>query len=119
MSENVQVPVKGNPNLRVFVLDDDTDVMHTCLGITEERSDELIEIVKGSHKDCDTHTAAFVNISKGALHANELVYMMFQYGAHVGANKVAQETQLGGLQELLGKLKGLKEDMDSESGEED
>lgn len=105
MSENVQVPVKGNPNLRVFVLDDDTSVMHTCLGITEERSDELIEIVKGSHEDCDTHTAAFVNISKGALHANELVYMMFQYGAHVGANKVASEMKSGSLQGLLEELK--------------
>jgi hypothetical protein len=105
MSENAVVPVKGNPNLRVFILDDESSKMDACLGITEERSDELIEIVKQSHEDCETHTDAFVNISKGALHANELVYMMFQYGAHVGAHKVTSEMKNGGLKDLLEELK--------------
>ena len=117
MSENVKVPVKGNPNLRVFILDDNTSKMDATLGITDERSDELIEIVKQCHENSETHTDSFVEISKAALHANELVYMMFQYGAHVGANKVVQETQLGGLQDLLSKLEGLKGKMDSESEE--
>lgn len=98
MSENIEVPVKGNPNLRVFILDDDSSNMNACLGITEERSDELIEIVKQSHEEHTTHTGVFVNISKGAKHANELVYMIFQYGAHVGA---LATLKAAGLKDLL------------------
>jgi hypothetical protein len=105
MGTTNEVSTKGNPNLRVFILDDESSKMDACLGITEERSDELIEIVKQSHENCETHTDAFVNISKGALHANELVYMMFQYGAHAGANKVASEMNNGGLKNLLEELK--------------
>jgi hypothetical protein len=117
MSENAVVPVKGNPNLRVFVLDDTTSNMHTCLGITEERSDILVEVVKNAFETNDKHTESFVEISKAALHANELVYMSFHYGAHVGACRASNEMNLGGLQDLLGKLKGLKGKMDSESEE--
>lgn len=102
---NVKVPVKGNPNLRVFILDDNTSKMDITLGITDERSDELIEIVKQCHENSKTHTDSFVEISKAALHANELVYMMFQYGAQVGANKVASEMKNGGLKNLLEELK--------------
>lgn len=105
MLENVNVPAKGNPNLRVFILDDTTSNMDTCLGITNERSDELLEIVKQSYEDCKTHTDSFVSISKAALHANELVYMIFQYGAHVGAHKVASQMENGGLKSLLEELK--------------
>ena len=102
---NEKVPVKGNPNLRVFILDDNTSKMDATLGITDERSDELIEIVKQCHENSETHTDSFVEISKAALHANELVYMMFQYGAHVGANRVASEMKSGSLQGLLEELK--------------
>lgn len=105
MSENQKVSPKGNPNLRVFILDDESKSLDTCLGITEERSNELIEIVREAHKNSDTHTDSFVEISKYAKHANELVYMIFHYGANVGSLRVASEIGSGGLDELLQHLK--------------
>ena len=103
MSENVDVPVKGNPNLRVFILDDDTNIMHTCLGITEERSDELIKIVQNSFEDSDTHTNAFVEISKSSKHANEFAYMLFHYGAFVGQDRFKNELLNSNLLDTLKK----------------
>lgn len=104
MSETVSTPiVKGNPNLRVILIDTEAKKIPEVLGISPERELELDEIVKKSYQDHDTITDTMEAASRNLLHANEFSYVMFHLGAHVGRAKAMQDN-LGG---LLGALSGL------------
>lgn len=91
MSEtNVQ---KGNPHVRILILDDTSHHIPTVLGITEERTKELENILKEEWKTKNSITETMEKISEQVMQANELAYCIFHLGAHVG-NLTAMKSAL-------------------------
>ena len=108
MSEtNVQ---KGNPHVRVLILDDTSSNIPTVLGITEERTKELENALIKAWTEKESVTSIMEEISKHVMHANELTYCIFHLGCHTGNLASKKET----LENLLDLRKRL-----GESGEED
>lgn len=112
MSESAEVKAGGmNASLRVILIDDESTNIARVLGISEEREDQLEEIVKSVYeKEDSTITDNLVEISKHCRHANELAYCCFHVGAHVGQGRAVKKfTQMnGGLEGLLNTLRDLK-----------
>jgi len=106
MSENVTKTVKGNPHMRVILIDNESTKIPGVLGISPEREKELDDIVANAWKEGATITDSMELLSKGLMHANELAFCTFHLGAHVGRTKAMQdkfEGLLGGLKGMLGK----------------
>ena len=107
MTENASKS-SGNPNLRVIIVDDNSEKIPETLGITPEREIELDEITKKAHQDFDTITDSMVEISKKVKHANELAYCIFHIGANIGRAKAIDNELARILSELPGGLPGRK-----------
>ena len=107
MSEDVQEVVKGNPHLRVILVDDELETIPAVLGISSEREKELDELVKKIHNESQTITDTFVEISKRMKHANELAYCLFHVGAHIGRAHSIKET-------LMSHFKGQSDESEKE-----
>lgn len=86
-----EVKGRGNPNLRIIIVDDESTKIPETLGITPERENELDEMTKKAHNDFDTITDSMVEISKNVRHANELAYCIFHIGANIGRAKAVNE----------------------------
>jgi hypothetical protein len=110
MSEDVQEVVKGNPHLRVILVDDELETIPAVLGISSEREKELDELVKKIHNESQTITDTFVEISKRMKHANELAYCLFHVGAHIGRAYSLKEELMGHFRDASGKKNKEKED---------
>jgi len=84
---------KTNSFLEVILLEPEADAIHTVMGITDERQKELGDFIykdvlgslKNKHETSITEDLH--KISVNSKHANELVWMVFQYGANLGYNK--------------------------------
>lgn len=98
-----EVKGRGNPNLRVIIVDDESRKIPDTLGITPERENELDEMTKKAFEDFDSITDTMVEISKNVKHANELAYCIFHVGANVGRAKAVNEE----LSKLLSELPGI------------
>lgn len=105
MSEDTKEIVKGNPHLRVIIVDDESKQIPETLGITPERENELDQITKKAHEEFDTITDTMVEISKNVRHANELAYCIF----HIGANTGRAHAIMNDLDKLLSKITDGKE----------
>lgn len=104
MSESAEVKAGGmNASLRVIVIDDESTNIARVLGITEEREDQLEEIIKKVyHVEDSTITDNLVDISKHCKHANELAFCCFHIGANVGKNRALNKiSEEGGLSSML------------------
>lgn len=121
MSKSAEVKAGGmNASLRVIVIDDESTTIARVLGISEEREDELEEIIKEIyHVEDSTITDNFVEISKHCKHANELAFCCFHVGAHTGKNrtlsKLSGDDGLGGM--LLEALKAARNSAKGNSSE--
>lgn len=90
---------KTNSFLEVIILEPGANAIHEAMGITEERKDELstfihddvLEGLRNGQKT--TITEDLHKISVNSKHANELVWMVFQYGTNLGYNKAMNENQ--------------------------
>jgi hypothetical protein len=84
---------KTNSFLEVIILEPESDVIHTCLGITDERKDVLSDFLQNNvlkdlkNEQKTTITDDLHKISINSKHANELVWMVFQYGTNLGYNE--------------------------------
>jgi hypothetical protein len=121
MSESAEVKAGGmNASLRVIIIDDESTNIAKVLGISEEREDQLEEIIsKIYHVEDSTITDNFVEVSKHCRHANELAFCCFHIGAHAGKsrtlNKLNQDGGLGGM--LLEALKAARNMTEGKSSE--
>lgn len=91
MSEVTAKPAVGNPNLRVIIIDDESQRIPDVLGIIPEREKEIDEILSIAFKESDTLTDVLVYASKYCKHANELAYAVFHIGAFMGTQKLAEK----------------------------
>jgi len=83
--------------LEIIILEPESELIHEALGITEERQKELIDFVyedvlkKFKSNDETSVTEDLHRISIKSKHANELAWMIFQYGTNLGYNKAMNE----------------------------
>jgi hypothetical protein len=120
---------KTNSFLEVIILEPGADAIHEAMGITEERKEELStfihdDVLGGLRNDQKTTiTEDLHKISVNSKHANELVWMVLQYGSNLGYNRAMNEQGSNSgsgdsvhdfLRFLLEKGKRLK-DFDEES----
>lgn len=79
-----QKPVlENNQGLLNVLIIEDSNNLPTSLGITEERSDAINDILRNAFNSSDTITEVMVKVSKQVTHANELSYAMFHLGGYV------------------------------------
>jgi hypothetical protein len=71
----------------VYELESDSQTIYEALGISEERNDEIIEILEKCVKKHDTISSTFVEIWSNVEHPNEFAYAVFEYGVKMGTQK--------------------------------
>lgn len=121
---------KTNSFLEVILLEPEADAIHTVMGITDERQEELGKFIyndvlgslKNEHKTSITEDLH--KISVNSKHANELVWMVFQYGTNLGYNKAMNELKSNSssgdsVNEFLRFLLEVKRKKDSEQESND
>ena len=110
MSNTAEVKAGGmNASLRVIIIDDESSNIGKVLGISDEREDQLQDIVKAAFEGDDTTiTDNLAEISKHCKHANELAFCSFHLGAHIGKGK-ALEVLMKDNGPMGGLLSALKE----------
>lgn len=93
------------PSFVVYEVEENEN-MAECLGLSEQRADELIDIVRDAHMKADRLSESADLMSRYANNANELWFMGFIYGTAVtksrGGDPISQ--LLDGLTQLKKKL---------------
>ena len=77
------------------------DGITNALGISDERREELENIIKKSVKDCNRITETLAEIWNRCDHPNEYAWCVFMYGSNMGIHKALEN--LGDLKKLLDK----------------
>lgn len=72
--------------LKVEVLNEDSDILHEVLGITDERKDDLTRECESLLAKYEDTSRAASELSKQMLHANELFYCSYLI-AHIVEHK--------------------------------
>lgn len=96
------------PNFVVYEVDENESLI-SCLGLSEQRSDELTDIVKDAHNRADRLSEAADLMSRYANNATELWYMGFLYGC-----ATAQARNSNPLDQLLKGLQDIKRKLDDD-----
>ena len=96
--------------LEVLVFEPESNKITEALGITDERADELVELLKdivdNNKKNNDSRiTDDMYRMSINVKHVNELSFLLFSYGRFVGSLTETRES--GFPSELLDMLKRL------------
>lgn len=76
-----------------------TDSISEALGITDERMEELGNMIKQSSDDCNRITETLADLWKKCNHPNEYAWCVFMYGSNMGAHKALSE--FSALKDLL------------------
>jgi len=97
------VKVQGNTNLRVIIVDDESNQIPAVLGITPEREQELDKIIQECYEGYDTITDTIAEMSKRMKHANELAFCAFHIGAHVARSKIMGD-KVQSMEEMVKKM---------------
>ena len=58
----------------IALIDPSADEIYTALGVSEERSDEIVEIVRESYKSDKYFSETLANITSQMNHINEVVF---------------------------------------------
>jgi hypothetical protein len=111
MEETPKVSPVGNPYLKVIIIDDESEKLSGALGMTDERYEELGNLITKTWKENKTITDVMSKVSLHAKHANELVLLGFMIGA------LAIESRQPDSKQLL-KIKSLLENLRSQFGED-
>lgn len=85
--------------LIVKIIEDDTNVLHTSLGITDERARELQDMLNRYKSQVRTTSELLVVVSKEVLHANELAFISYALGTFY-------RREAADMQDFLGKFFG-------------
>lgn len=83
--------------LEVLLFEPDSENITEALGITDERTDELLTILKetlktNKLKDHPKITDDFYNLSIKVKHVNELSFLLFTYGKLIGSQGAREES---------------------------
>lgn len=103
---NYLTPQDCNSDFHIALLNPESESIYTVLGITEERSDEIIEIAKKAYKNHKLFTSSLHEAIAQMNHINEVAYcVMFLSKIHRGdPDSVSEKLQL--LKMLLTLQKG-------------
>jgi hypothetical protein len=85
--------------LEVLLFEPESDSITEALGITDERADELIEVLKSTLEDNrrtggSTITDDIYRMSINVKHVNELSFLLFAYGKHVGSQTASMNSHI-------------------------
>jgi len=78
-----------NDLFKVLIIDEESNQITTTLGITEERTEELFQLVKTVYKKYEDITKCYVDICAECKHINEVVFsigVMHERNARKGPN---------------------------------
>ena len=107
--------------LEVLLFEPESDRITEALGITDERSDELVELLQNIVNDNkknehSTITDDIYRMSINVKHVNELSFLLFSYGRFVGSQMATIKSDFPPqLLDMLKKLPGfLPPDDDSD-----
>lgn len=97
--------------LEVLVFEPESSQITEALGITDERTDELLTILKetlevNKLKDNPKITDDFHALSIRAKHVNELSFLLFTYGKFIGVETAKKESGIDSSM-ILDLLKGF------------
>ncbi len=96
------------PSFVVYEVEENENLVE-CLGLSEKRSDELIDIVRDAHMKADRLSEAGDLMSRYAENATELWYMAFVYGTAITKSRGGDP-----LSQLLDGLTQLKKKLDDD-----
>jgi len=77
----------------------DSESISEALGLTDERMDELSNIIKQSSNDCNRITETLADLWDKCNHPNEYAWCVFMYGCNMGTHKAV--TELSVIKDLL------------------
>jgi hypothetical protein len=77
--------------LRVVIYNPEENEVHRVLGLTQERLDALIEITKESRDKSGSIAECLAMMSKRIDNANELAYLMLNFGANLAKSGEAKK----------------------------
>lgn len=97
------------PSFVVYEVEENEN-MAECLGLSEQRADELIDIVRDAHMKADRLSESADLMSRYANNANELWFMGFIYGTAVTKSRGGDP-----LSQLLDGLTQLKRKLDDDN----
>jgi len=85
--------------LEVLLFEPESDRITEALGITDERSDELVELLQDIVNDKkennhSTITDDIYRMSINVKHVNELSFLLFAYGKHVGSQTASMNSHM-------------------------
>jgi len=97
--------------LEVLLFEPESENITEALGITDERTDELLTILKetletNKVKDHPKITDDLYNLSIKVKHVNELSFLLFTYGKFIGDQMARKESGIGSSM-ILDLLKGF------------
>lgn len=82
-TQTAPLPAK-NETVTVKIIDSKSDELGKSLGLSDERRDELCELVQDTMEDhSENITEDMVTISSKLHNHNELAWAMFMYGTHL------------------------------------
>jgi hypothetical protein len=86
--------------LEVLLFEPESDTITEALGITDERADELIEVLQdivnnNKKNNHSTITDDIYRMSINVKHVNELSFLLFAYGKHVGLQTASMNSHMG------------------------
>jgi hypothetical protein len=97
------------PSFVVYEVEENEN-MAMCLGLSEERSDELIDIVRDAHNRAERLSEAADLMSRYANNATELWFLGFTYGSAIAESRGGDP-----LTQLLDGLTQLKRKLDDDN----
>lgn len=89
---------------KLCIINDDTELLHEALGVTEERSKELLEVALKAYDNNKTLTDSYAEMLESCKHINEVIMIMNMF------NRIHEiKSKDTGLMGFLGKILGNNE----------
>lgn len=86
---------------KLCIVNDNTELLHETLGVTEERSKELLDIALKAYDSHATLTGSYEEMLESCKHINEVVMIMNMF------NRIHEiKSKESGLMGFLGKILG-------------
>jgi len=86
---------------KLCIVNDNTDLLHEALGVTEERSKELLEVALKAYDGNHTLTDSYAEMLESCKHINEVIMIMNMF------NRIHEiKSKDSGLMGIMGKLFG-------------
>lgn len=94
--------LKPSTELKVAIVDENNSNLYTTLGITEERRDELVNLVKDNFKKHNDISKAYAEIVENCKHVNEVIVSVIIFERLINLHKEDSPAHM--IAKLLGGL---------------